>query len=201
MSVLTFVCMDAHCADMPSENVDKRLAGELSAMLAEGLPGIEVSVGRSDRWNRMCVTFVWSDFAGLLPEERFERLTRHIPQEYREKKLGGFIWLELAPNESVDDFLKLPRSEDVSDREAEIYGRLESAGFFEDLGNALRPEPQKTCSGDFSRTLELLKPEKAVKKAIALDAKLLFIRHGAYCDCQALLTVRPQLARRHGRTP
>jgi hypothetical protein len=193
--------MDAHCTDMATKDSDKKLGGELSAMLAEALPGIEVNVGHSDRWNGMCVTFVWPGFAGLLPEERFEHLTRHIPQEYREKKLGGFIWLELAPNESIDDFLKLPRSEDVSDREAEIYGKLESAGFFDNLGNVLDPDPQKACSGDFSRTLELLKPKKAVEKAIALDAKLLFIRHGAYCDCQALLTVRPQLAKQHGRTP
>jgi hypothetical protein len=187
---------------MASKSSDNKLATELSAMLGKAMPGVEVDVEHSKRWEGMCVTFIWSGFAELLPEERFERLTRLIPQEYREKKLAGFVWMELAPNESIDDFLKLPRSEDISDHEAEIYGTLESDGFFDDLGNALQPEPSKACSGDFSRTVKLLTPKRkrAARKTVALDARLLFIRHGAYCDCQALLTVRPKLAQQHGKT-
>ena len=44
-----------------------------------------------------------------------------IPTDFREQKMAGFVWLELAQGESVEEFLKLPRSEDIADREAEIF--------------------------------------------------------------------------------
>jgi len=141
----------------------------------------------------MCVTFRWSGFAGLLSEERFERLSRLIPAEYRDGKLTGFVWLELAPDEGVDDLLRLPRSEDVADRESDIYTKLIGLDFFDALARALGANPQKSCTGDFSEVAAILSAKEFSKEKIT-DSKLVFIRHGAYCDCQVLLTVRAELA-------
>ena len=50
------------------------VGAELTTMLAGPCPGIEVTAEHSGRWDRMCVTFRWDGFEGLLPEERYERL-------------------------------------------------------------------------------------------------------------------------------
>src|SRR5262245_39473630 len=103
---------------------------ELTAILAAKFSGIRVETAHSTHWNRPCVTFRWHNFAGLLPEERFHRLVSAIPADFREKKLVGFVWLELADGETIDEFLRLPRSEDVADRGAKIYAGLMKAGLF-----------------------------------------------------------------------
>ena len=176
-----------------AQNRDKKIQMELELLLAEHLPGIEVVVERSKRWRRMCVTLRWSGFEGLLPEERFERLTRLIPVAYRDAELAGFVWLELAPNEEIDGFLELPRSEDVADREPDIHTKLVALGFFDALARALGAEPKKSCTGGFSEVAAILSAKEFSKEEIT-DSKLVFIRHGAYCDCQALQTARAELA-------
>ena len=173
------------------------VGAELSALLAGPCPGIEVTAEHSGRWDRMCVTFRWSGFDGLLPEERYERLVRVIPEDYRQKKLAGFVWLELAPGESIDAFLALPRSEDVADKEADIYAELRRIGFFHALSKCLGSSPKKTCRGDLSGLAKVL-GEQSFDGGRIDQAKMLFIRRGAYCDCQALLTVEKQLAEEHG---
>ena len=168
------------------------LANELADMLAEALPGVAVDVGHSDRWDRMCVTFLWAGFADLLPEERFQRLSQVIPEAFRNERLGGFVWLELAPDETIDDFLKLPRSEEIADREATVFAGLVEVDFFKSLAKSLGSSPQTNCVGDFSKTAELLSA-KTYSAAKISDAKLLAIRLGAYCDCQVLSSVKSAL--------
>ncbi len=179
---------------MGAQTSEKQLAAELSEMLGPTYPGIEVEIGQNPRWQRRCVTFRWGGFADLLPEERFHRLVRAIPEEYRVAKLAGAVWLELAPNETVDQFLQQPRSEDVAERESAIYGRLIEAGLFGRLESAMQPAPDRACAGDFSRTRSILS-DKGFGEEDLRDAKLSLIRHGAYCDCQVLLTARPEFSR------
>jgi len=152
-----------------------------------------VGVGKSERWNRPCVTFRWTGFAGLLPEERFHRLVAALPAEVREERLAGFVWLELADDESVDAFLRLPRSEDIADREAEIFTELFKAGLFDSLADVMGGSPGQKCAGDFREMIRLLSGVGFSEKRI-LDAKLLMIRHNAFCDCQILQTARGELA-------
>ena len=78
----------------------KTLEAQLASLLADPFPGMTLEVGRSERWNRTCVTFRWAGFAKLLPEERFHRLTKAIPEGFRESRMRGFVWLELAPDDS-----------------------------------------------------------------------------------------------------
>lgn len=171
---------------------DKTVENELIEMLSDGFPGIAVEVVHSERWNRMSVIFRWSGFANLLPEERFQRLVSVIPESFRASHLAGFVWLELAPDESIDDFLKHPRSEDVAEREGDIYAQLCEASFFAALKKSMGRSPQKTCTGGFAKVAEVLSTAQWSAEAVR-DAKLVFIRHGAYCDCQIVETVAAAL--------
>jgi hypothetical protein len=159
-------------------------------MLMPSFEGIEVEVGHSDRWDRMCVTFRWAGFVDLLPEERFHRLSRVIPSGFREERLRGFVWLELAPEESIEEYLELPRSEDVGKREKAICTGLVGVGFFDSLRQALAPDATDRCPGDFSLSLAALSAAGFPAPKIS-DARLVFIRHGAFCDCQVIETVYP----------
>lgn len=173
-----------------------KLPGELVEFLRPGMPGVEVEVNFSERWKRESVTFSWAGFAGLLPEERFHRLTQVIPNDFREQHLAGFVWLELAPGETVDQFLSYPRSEDIAPREDAVYDELVQLGFFDAIDADLGPAPDKACAKDFARTIQLLEEEGFSSEKIR-DAKLVFIRHGAYCDCQVLFTAQQELAELH----
>lgn len=183
---------------MATQQAHKTLENDLKELLAETFDGMTVKVVRSDRWDRMCATFTWKGFAGLLTEERFQRLTSAIPEDFRKKHMAGFVWLELTPGENVEDALKSPRSEDVADREGEIYASLEKIDFFDSLTIALEGDPTKNCPGDFSKTACVLKKKKFSEKKI-IEAKLVFIRRGAYCDCQAITTIRGELQKAHGK--
>ncbi|MCH9003477.1 MAG: hypothetical protein IIC02_12975 [Planctomycetes bacterium] len=179
---------------MATEKQDRKLEMDLVALLARSFPGMTVEARHSKRWDRMCLTFRWSGFAGLLPEERFQRLLGVISESFRDERLSGCVWLELAQGETIDQFLKMPRSEDVADREQAIFADLQERGFFDALRQAMKPTPTKACKGDFSRTGGALSKGRSADK-VTQDAKLLFIRHGAYCDCQVLGEVEPALSK------
>lgn len=179
---------------MATEKQDRKLEMDLVALLARSFPGMTVEARHSKRWDRMCLTFRWAGFAGLLPEERFRRLLGVISESFREERLSGCVWLELAQGETIDQFLKMPRSEDIADREQAIFAELQDRGFFDALRRALKPTPTKACQGDFSSTGSALSKGRSTDK-VTQDAKLLFIRHGAYCDCQVLAEVEPALSK------
>ena len=175
---------------------NRKLEMKLVALVARQFPGMTVKVENSERWGRMCVTFRWPGFADLLPEERFQRLVGVIPEKFRKSRLEGFVWLELTPSETVEEFLKLPRSDDAVNQEASVYARLCQAGFFEALSESLGETPTATCPGDFSHTAKVLARARYSPQRI-VEVKLVFIAHGAYCDCQVLDSVEPVLAQRH----
>jgi hypothetical protein len=175
------------------------LENKLIAMLADFFPGLKVEVGWSKRWSRMCATLRWSGFAELLPEERFQRLAKAIPEGFRESQMMGFVWLELAPDETLESFLELPRSEDVAAREPALYAELLKSGFFESLDRAMGASPGESCRGDFSQVEGILSTEHFSKDKIR-DAKLVFIRHGVYCDCQIMETAQPLLTELYADT-
>lgn len=181
---------------MVTETTYRRLGTDLTRLLAEGFPGMVVEVGANERWDRPCIKFCWSGFAGLLPEERFHRLVGAIPEAFRTDRLGGFVWLELAPRETIETFLELARSEDVAEREGSVYCGLLDAGFFESLAESLGGSPEKACPGDFSTSADVL-ADKCFSSGRIRDAKLVFIRCGAYCDCQVLESVCSALAELH----
>ena len=166
---------------------------KLHEFLDAGQPGIEIDVGLSERWRRTCLTFRHASFEGLLAEQRFRRLMQQIPEEFYEKHLRGAVWLELAPEETVDDALRAPRSDDVVDAEPAIVERLQQIAFFEVLESTMGETPIESCGGDFALSRKVL-ADKGITGDEQRDACLVFIRHGAYCDCEVLLAARPSLA-------
>jgi len=182
---------------MASKTGDKQLATELTSLLEDSFPGISIEVDEHHpRWQRRCLVFRWEGFNELLPEERFHRLLQVIPEEYRTKKLIGAVWLELGPKETLEEFLQSPRSEDVADAEPDLYRKLIKGNVFGTLDVSMGSSPEGTCTGDFSKTLGILRGNSFSREQIR-DARLVFIRHGAYCDCQVLTTAQPALARLH----
>ena len=179
---------------MNKESSNKMLEKELTNTFRSRFPGIGVEIGRNQRWNRPCVTFRWSGFEGLLPEERFQRLVAVLPVQLREERLSGFIWLELSETETIDVFLKLPRSEDIATREGEIYADLVKAKLFDALAEAMGAAPEQNCGGDFREMVRLLKAKRFGANRL-VDARLLMIRHHAFCDCQVLQTACGELAK------
>ncbi len=180
-------------------NKYRKIEAELAVILVEHFPGMDVDISHSDRWDRMCVTFRWAGFVGLLPEERFHRLVGVISEDFRTQKMAGFVWLELAPDESVESFLKQPRSEDVENRELEIDASLRHTGFYEALQKTMSAKRNQGCPGDFSFSQQSLIQARCNAQQIT-EARLLFIRHGAYCDCQVLQSVEPAFSKRHAPT-
>lgn len=183
---------------MTNQRKDRKLETELQQLLEPHFPGIAATVAHSERWDRMCVTFRWDGFTDLLPEERFHRLINHIPEAFRESHLAGFVWLELTLGEDVDQFLRLPRSEDIAEREEPIFGALVRMKFFETVKERMKPNPAKSCKGDFSESDAVLSDLEAGTER-RREARLLFIRYGAYCDCQAVGTVHAELAKKYPR--
>ncbi len=181
---------------MGKQITHRQLEKDLLAIVAQPFPGIAVAVEHSDRWNRMSVTFRWDGFCDLLPEERFQRLANAIPEDFRASRLPGFVWLELTLSETVDEVLRSPRSEDIVDREEKIYASLLPTGFFDLLRESLSPNPTGACGGGFAKTVAILSGQGMAESGIC-DAKLLFIRYGAYCDCQVLASVQAELAKHY----
>jgi hypothetical protein len=177
---------------MPRKASHSTLQKQLHEMLCSSFPGMTIEVEHSTRWDRTCLTFRWAGFAGTLPEERFRRLLIAIPPEFREKKLAGAVWLELAPEESIDEYLALPRSEDIADREGPVARRLIKADFFRALEKRLAPLPVEQSMADLTATRELLS-ELGWSDTDCRDACLLLIRHGAYSDCDVLLEAKPSI--------
>ncbi len=163
--------------------VQKTLRDLLSPVFA----GIEIEVSRDRRWQRPVVVARWAGFEGCLPEQRFWRLMQAIPAKVYEEKLAGLVFFELAPGESIDDYLKMPRSEDVADKEEKLIRVLMNRSFFGKLLDALGDPPQKACDGNFTVARGILK-ECGISPKRRQEICLLLILHGAYCDCQALTT-------------
>jgi len=168
----------------------KQIASELTVFLAEHCPGMTVDVGMSNRWKRRCLTFTWPGFKDLLPEERYRLVLRHIPPEFVEKHCTGAVWLELTPGESVDDYLKLPRSEDVDSKLPQIWKQLREWRFFELLEDELVRVPPSQAPDDFSHSKHVLDARGATAQQ-RQDACLAFMRQQAYNDWEVLRKVRP----------
>ncbi len=177
---------------MPGKVNHCALQKELTKLLSPSFPGMEIEVVHSERWDRTCLTFRWEGFAGTLPEERFRRLLIVLPPEFRDKKLRGVVWLELGPDETIDEYLSLPRSEDVADREQAIAQKLLKADFFGGLEKRLAPLSVEQCMADLSISRGLL-AELGWSDQDRQDACLLLIRHGAYSDCDVLLEAKPSI--------
>ncbi len=183
---------------MPTAKDFQAIRKKLLDLLEPALPGIEVDVGLSDRWKRMCLTFRHKSFGGLFLEQRFRMIMQRLPEDYYEQKLRGAVWFELAPGETIEDALGAPRSGDVEKAEPKLARKLLKLGFFSAMQDAAGESPIETCSGDFMIARKVLSGLGVVDDE-QRDACLVFIRQGAYCDCEVLLTAQEALTTAYGK--
>jgi hypothetical protein len=181
----------AFCGEiMATKKSDHEIAKELAKFVGKACPGVEVEVGPSPRWQRTCLTFRWDGFAGLLPEERFRLVAKPIPPPFFEEHCRGVVWLELADGESIEEYLALPRSEDIQDRLPDVWAALADLSFFAALEDELVRIPASDCPDDLSISKRVLAARRATQKQTR-DAVLAFMRHEAYTDWEVLRKVRP----------
>jgi len=184
---------------MSSRKHHRAIEQTLRDLLGPSFAGIEIGVSHSKRWNRPMVVARWEGFDGLMAEQRFERIMRVIPAEVYEQKLTGLIWFEITHGETIDDYLKMPRSEDIASKEDTLIAVLNDKAVFQQLADALSDAPgeQKSasrctlpgCDGNFTVTRRILKQCGISPKRVERVC-LLLIRHGAYCDCRVLTVAR-----------
>lgn len=165
------------------------LARDLQRFVSPACPGITVEVAHSDRWNRTCFTFRWAGFDELLLEERFRLVAKQIPPDYFARHCQGAVWCEMTPEETLDDFLAQPRSEDVADRLPEIWAMLNGLDFFPVLEDELVRIPLGSAPDDFTVTRRVLAARGASRERVR-DALLAFMHCQAYTDWEVLRTVR-----------
>ncbi len=159
---------------------------ELEGHLRKRLNRVSVRIGEGIHYRGVNVVVTWSGFAGLLPEQRFHHVVRAIPGEYYDRHLReGIVWFELAPGESAEAYMRMPRSEDVAAEEGRIAERLRQMGFWEEFLAAAGLRPHEASADGFVESGRILREagedEEAVRKAC-----LFFIRQGAYCDAHLL---------------
>ncbi len=182
---------------MPKAKGHQFIRDKMHELLDPVFAGIEIEVGRSERWQRTQLIFRHAAFADWLPEQRFRRLTQLIPPEFFERHLRGAVWFELAPGETEDDLLQVRRSEDMADDEPAIARQLFQVNFFDVLEQEMGDSPIESCDGAFTKARKVLAANKIVGPNQD-DACLVFIRNQAYCDCEVLLAAKPALAERYG---
>lgn len=167
----------------------EQLAHALAEQVGQACPGVSVEAEHSPRWNRTCLTFRWNGFAGLLPEERFRIVAQAVPAPLFDQHCRGAVWLELADGETVDEYLKLPRSEDIDPKLPRVWAHLREVCFFAALEDELVRIPPRDCPNDLSISKRVLDVKRA-SAAQVRDAVLAFMRHEAYTDWEVLGKVR-----------
>ncbi|RJP34313.1 MAG: hypothetical protein C4547_11090 [Phycisphaerales bacterium] len=165
---------------------DPDIQSLVESYIAPHLPGATVEVSFSQRWQRPMVVVRWEGFETLLAEQRFRRLLACIPADVFERNLAGLIWFELAAGESIDDYVNMPRSDDVAERREELVALMRDRALLAGLQASLGDDPLDGCGGGFDLTRAVLK-DAGVPQPDIEAACLCLIGLGAYCDCQVIL--------------
>lgn len=173
-----------------SKKTHAQLKKDLLSYVGEHCDGVELDVDVSPRWDRLCFTFRWEGFDDLLLEERFRKVARLVPGDYFEKHCQGAVWLELTPGESIDEYLKQPRSEDVDADLPDIWRRLGEIEFFSRLEDEMVRIPPKDCPDDMSVSKRVLRASNLSEDDVRRCC-LAFIRQDVYTDWEVLKAVRP----------
>ena len=169
----------------------------LQELLAARLADVQVQVGDNIHYRGTNVVVTSPAFAGLLPEQRFHLVVRAIPKELYERHLrGGIVWFELAPDEAAQDYMKMPRSEDIAEHESAILARLQSIQFAEKLQARFNEEPETISADNLTATRQIL-TQAGLNKEDLTRACLFLIRLGGFCDVQVIADVIPEITKEH----
>ncbi len=172
----------------------QRVQQSLQNHLRERFEDAEVTIGENIHYKGVNVVVTSAAFKGLLAEQRFHHVGRAIPKDFYEEHLQrGVVWFELAPGETGQDLMKMPRSSDVKNKQDEIKRRLHKAKFFEKLQAKFASNRQSASVTDFSATRQLLK-EAGLNEQEITDACLFLMLNTAYSDAQVLVDLSPKMS-------
>ncbi len=169
----------------------ERLQKLLKEILAPKLPGVEVEVTPPARWKRPVAVVRWGGFAGLLAEQRFRVVVSNIPSEMFERDFHGLIWFELTPGEEIDDYLRMPRSDDVAKKAESLMAAAMQSGLAAKLKESLGDDAGKSCGGSFEAARRALAGAGWSKTRIE-EFCLAALGRGAYCDCEVIALLQPE---------
>jgi hypothetical protein len=178
---------------MASSRRRAELQEQLTDFLAERFDDVTVEIGDDIHYRGTNIVVTTAAFTGLLPEQRYHHVVRAVPPEfYAEKLASGFVWFELAPGETGEDYMKMPRSQDVAREEPTILRNLIKIGFFETLQTRADMENIALSIDDFTLCKDILKKAGFDADAITQTC-LVLIRRGAFCDAHVLIDVAPKV--------
>jgi hypothetical protein len=172
------------------------LAEQVQSALAPRIPDVAVRIGPDIHYDGLNVVITAPAFQGLLPEQRFHHVARNLPADLYEQLRGRVVWFELAPGESAQSVMKMPRSEDIAAGESDILKRLTAERFFKKLEKSILTARKGASQWDFVEAKRLL-ADAGWSPDDVTRACLFFIRHGGVCDAHILTHVMEQLAGSH----
>ena len=166
----------------------------LRTLLRPALRGAEVRIETDKRFERPLVVVRWGGFNGLFAEQRFRRVVERIPEDEFKQHVRRFFWFELADGESIEDYMRMRRSDDVLDRASELRNVVLDSGFFDRLSEAMGADPGKACDNAFKHVWSVFRALD-FEPGTAESCCLLFLANGAYCDCGVLSIAQLALTR------
>ena len=167
---------------------------QLETYLSEHLGDVKVQVGENIHYRGTNVVITCAQFAGWLPEQRFHHVVLAIPPDCYDRHLRrGIVWFELAPGETPQQYMGMPRSEDIAAEAPAIAVMLQKKGFAGRMLALLGPHPEDASTTHFAATRQVLAECKLTNAEIE-KACLYLIAEGAYCDMQVLMDVLPKLS-------
>lgn len=175
-----------------------KIEGQLQRYLTARFEDVSVRVGEGIHYKGTNVIITSSRFAGWLPEQRFHHVVREIPHEFYDRHLReGIVWFELAPGETAQEYMRMPRSEDVAAEGGKIVELLLRSKFPDRLAAALQKEANGASPDDFKATRRVL-ALAGLDEDQSRKVCLYLIGRGAYCDAHVAADVLPQLATARG---
>lgn len=174
-------------------DIQKKLQSAMSSVFTQA----RVQVGHDIHFKGCNIVITSPDFAGLLPEQRFHHVVRAIPADLYESLRSGFVWFELAPGEPAVNYMKMPRSDDISAHEGEMLKTLAAIKFFKKFEAKLRESKSAPSKLDFILGKQVLS-EAGLSPNEVIRACLFFIKHGGHSDAQVFSHVMEELAGAHG---
>lgn len=170
-----------------------RIESQLQRYLSARFEDVTVRVGDGIHYPGTNVVITSSRFADWLPEQRFHHVVREIPHAFYDRHLrDGIVWFELAPGEAAQEYMRMPRSEDVASEEKKLTELLRRVKFPERLTAALRDAPGVASPDDFLETRKAMFAA-GLDEAQVQKACLMLIGRGAFCDAHVVADVLPSL--------
>ena len=178
---------------MTSRNL-AAIENQLQSVMSAAFKEAKVKVGDGIHYKGCNIVITSPDFAGLLPEQRFHHVAHALPADLYEQLRSGYVWFELAPGEPAEQYMKMPRSEDIAAHDGAIQQRLMKEKFFKKFEEQLRASRRAASKLDFVLARKVL-AEAGWSPDETTRACLFFIRHGGHCDADVFSRVMDDLNR------